>query len=302
MALTKEQRDDIFKTLENTRIVHGAITFPEECYHFPELCEKETVKMEAVDGFEYKVYIFRSKQKESHCPVHINIHGGGFIGPHCDNDEMFSAYVADKIHGIVVDVDYTTSGFAPYPVALHQCYEVAKYVKAHCTEWDCDEKRISMGGYSAGGSLTAGVSLMAAEHDDFELCLQILGYPPVDNLTHPLYKKDGYMRAMAAEREFAFNDLYFDGDKELMKEPYASPLYAPAELLAKQPRTLVCTASSCNFRFEDEEYAMKLVEQGVEVTVKRFPETNHGFIPHFMNGWEDAADLIVDTIKSAKLS
>ena len=143
---------------------------------------------------------------------------------------------------------------------------------------------------------------MAAEHDDFELCLQILGYPPVDNLTHPLYKKDGYMRAMAAEREFAFNDLYFDGDKELMKEPYASPLYAPAELLKKQPRTLVCTASSCNFRFEDEEYAMKLVEQGVEVTVKRFPETNHGFIPHFMNGWEDAADLIIDTIKSSKLS
>lgn len=115
-------------------------------------------------------------------------------------------------------------------------------------------------------------------------------------MIEPKYKKDGYIRFLAMERENAFRDLYFGGDESLKKSMYNSPLYAPEEILEKQPRTLVISASTCNFRFEDEEYGVLLSHNGVETTIIRIAETAHGFIPHFRPGWETAADLICEAI------
>ena len=67
------------------------------------------------------------------------------------------------------------------------------------------------------------------------------------------------------------------------------------------PRALIISAEGCNFRYEDEEYAGRLASVGVEVTVKRFTKARHGFIPHFGEYWEEAADLIVRSIRSARV-
>lgn len=300
MSLSEQERKNIFDVLNKTSMHRGAPKYPSECYEFPKLCEQETISR-TVDNYEYTIHIMTAENRVKNCPVHINIHGGGFIAPHMENDTMFSAYVANGIKGIVVDIDYTTSDKAPWPVAFDQCYDAAQYVFAHCSEWNCDPKRVSMGGYSAGGALTAGIALKSGSTGDFQLCLQILGYPPLDNLTHPLYKKEGYIRAVSAERELAFTKLYLDGNISFCENPYASPVYASDEALSHLPRTLVCTAEGCNFRYEDEEYAERIASVGVEVTVKRFLNTIHGFIPHFNNGWEEATDLIIRTINSATL-
>lgn len=300
MALTKEQRQEILDVIARTsrRRSGEAPQYAKEFHDFLDLCEQEEI-VRIVDGYPYKIYVMKSKNREKNCPVHINIHGGGFIGHHAENDSMFSAYVADGIQGIVADIDYTTSDAAPFPVALNQCYDAAQFVITQCPDWDADASRVSMGGYSAGGSLTAGVALKAAESKEFRLCLQVMGYPALDNIIHPLYKKDGYQRVLPAEREVAFSQLYLDGDEEAASSPYASPVYAPDELLEKLPRTLMCSASGCNFRHENEEYARRLASVGVLVTVKRFPKTGHGFIPHFADGWKEATDLIIRTIRSS---
>ena len=300
MALTEQQRRQILDTLKNTALVHGAVTYPAECRAFLTLCRTETVAMPPVDGHAYTVYVCTAKNRTPRCPVHINIHGGGFIGPHAENDAMYSAWLADAIGGIVVDVDYTTSAAAPWPVAFDQCYETGRWAAAHMAAWDADPARLSMGGYSAGGVLTAGAALKAAQTGDFSLCLEVLGYAPLDNATHPLYKQLGYRRMMAWQRERAFADLYFDGETAARAaDPYASPACAPDAMLARLPRTMICTAAGCNFRFEDEEYARRLIAQGVEVSVERFAGTNHGFIPHFMPGWRPAAEWIAQAIRSA---
>ena len=106
---------------------------------------------------------------------------------------------------------------------------------------------------------------------------------------------------MAAERELAFTELYFGGDKEGMACPYGSPVYASDEQLRLVPRALVISAGGCNFRYEDEEYAGRMASVGVEVTVKRFPKASHGFIPHFGEYWKEAVDLIARSIRSARV-
>lgn len=302
MPLTEERRRELLDVLDRTSLRPKNAPPPEypQAYHdFLTLCEEETVTR-TVDGFPYHLYIQRAKNRTDCCPVHINVHGGGFVGPHAPCDSMYSAYLADKIGGIVVDLDYTTSLYAQWPVAFDQCYDAAQYVFANAAAWGADPNRISMGGYSAGGVLTAGVALKAADTGDFRLCLQVLGYPPLDNLIDPIYKRGGLQRALPAEREKAFSELYFGDDTAAMASPYGSPNYATDDQLRKLPRALVLTAGGCNFRYEDEEYALRMAAVGVEVTLKRFPAARHGFIPHFAEGWEEAADLIVRTIRSAR--
>ena len=135
-----------------------------------------------------------------------------------------------------------------------------------------------------------------AERGGFVPKLQILCYPPLEYRIPDQYKIDAYDRQIGMERCKAFADLYFDDKKENFEDIHNSPLYAPREILAKQPKTLILSAGLCNFRYEDEDYAICLADAGAEVILKRFPEASHGFIPHFMDGWKEAADLMVREI------
>lgn len=299
MALTAERRQELMDILERTSMrPKGAKApeYPQEYKDYRNLCTEEVIKR-TVDDHEYTFYIYRANNRTENCPVHINIHGGGFVVPHMECDTLYSCYLADRLGGIVVDLDYTTSPVAPWPVAFDQCYDASAYTFVHCAEWGGSPDCISIGGYSAGGVLAAGVALKAGQTGDFRFNAQVIGYAPLDNIIDPDYKKDSLTRVLPRERELAFSALYFADDREAMAHPYASPSYAPDEMLVRLPRTLVITAGSCNFRFEDEEYAQRVAHAGVEVVVKRFPEMFHGFIPHLMGQWKEAADLIVRTVR-----
>ena len=132
--MTEERKQEILEIIRNTNrrpAQTGKPLYPEEIMAYPNLCEEIESISRTVDGFSYRMDILRAKNRGKNCPLFINIHGGGFIGPHRENDTYFSAYMADQIHGIAVDLDYTLSDAAPYPVALHQCMDALDYVAEH---------------------------------------------------------------------------------------------------------------------------------------------------------------------------
>lgn len=296
MSLTTNQRKEIINTLEKTSLSERqSRNYITEFGNFLELTTREDLKR-VVDNFEYNIYIFKAKNIQDNCPIHINVHGGGFYVEHKDNDWIYSSYLADKINGIVVDVDYTTTKKAPFPVAINQVYDTAKYVFDNCQKWGSSREKVSMGGYSAGASITTAVTLLAIERNDFKFCVQILGYPLLDSKTNPIYKKDGYDRFMPVEREIAFGKLYYEDNLDAVESHIASPIYAEDDVLMKFPKTVVISCENCNFRYENEEFSKKLASIGVDVVTKRFLDTRHGFIPHFEYGWEAGADLIIRNI------
>ncbi len=301
MSVSPERREEMARYLQGSTKFHGEFRYPEECYPFAELAVREHTAMPPVDGFGYAIDLFSAKNRKAECPVHINIHGGGFVCPHQINDSLWSAWLADAIQGVVVDVDYTLSDRAEYPVALDQCRAVGRYVRAHCAEWDCDPRRISIGGYSAGGTLATGAAMWAGQNGECPYCLLVNGYGPVTMEYDPEVVKEDEFWLKPANRGIAFTELYTGGRPEVLNDPYCVQEKASDEVLAKLPRTVICTAATCGFRFEDEVFGHRLASLGVEVTMKRFPGTAHGFIPHFMDGWREAGELIARSIRTAGL-
>lgn len=296
--LTREEKEHLIAELRGKSVAKENIT-PEYCKHL-ELADREEVKIETVSGL-VKCYVFTAKNRTANCRVHINVHGGGFVRPHVLRDEVYSAKVADRIQGIVVDVDYDLAPEYPYPTAFNQCYDVCKWVFSKLKDWDGDGKRVSMGGHSAGANLTAAVCLKANQTKEFQLCLQVLDYGCFDMVTDPADKPEAKTNLIPVERGRMFSLAYTEGNRELLNDPFCSPLLAPDEMLTGLPEALVVSAGHDNFRFEDNQYALRMVHAGVKVTLRCFLHSSHGFIVHCTDEWEEGQELVIHMINQASL-
>lgn len=291
MALSREQIDKVMKTLADTSLrPEGGMEYPEEIRAFQNLAQVKELTMEA-EGVPFTVYQCIPEKIQEGAPLFVNIHGGGWYIGHEENDLYFSCWLAEKIRGVVLSVDYTTSDKEPWDVMFGQCYEAIKFAFAQAESLGCSRDRISVGGYSAGGHLTAGLALKAAE-EGYNLKSQIICYAPLDMVEKEQPPTDDSMELRMRLRTHCFFELLFREEKKYEANPFANPSIAPDGLLKKLPRTLIITAGKCGFRFENENYGLRAAAQGVHVTVKRFQEARHGFIPHFGDFWEEAADIM----------
>lgn len=299
MALSEKEKTDIAARLRASSVAKENIT--PQYLELLERAAREEIQVPTREG-PARCYLFTAKNRVPHCPVFINVHGGGFVRPHQKRDEAFSAKVADAIAGIVVDIDYRLAPEHPYPTAFHECYDVCRWVFSKLEEWDADPARVSMGGHSAGATLTATVALKANETKDFRLCLQVLDYGAMDLCTDPADKPEALTNMIPIERGRMFNLAYTDGDLSITQSPFCSPAAASDEMLRGLPPALVVSAGKDNFRFEDEAYAIRMAAAGVKVTVQRFLESTHGFIIHCTEEWESGQQLVIDTIRAARLA
>lgn len=303
MPLTPEMRARMGRDMLSNRKFDGDTDIPDECRPFIELADRVTIERPAVCGWPYKMYVFTPKNKRPNCPLHINIHGGGWLIGHMPNDTLWCAWLADQIGGIVVDVDYTTSDCASFPVPLEQCLDAARYIFAHLADWDANPKQVSCAGYSAGGQLTLGLAVAAIMRGEpLPFALLINGYGPND-MTYddaeaksvPEYwKTDKY-------RSAGFGVLMTDDHPEMMTDVTIDFMRAPEEALAALPTTMILGGAKCPFRFQNLAQGNKLASLGVEVIMKIYPDAVHGFIPHFMPHWREAGELIVKGIRNISL-
>ncbi|GGC84380.1 carboxylesterase [Tersicoccus solisilvae] len=121
-------------------------------------------------------------------PVHVNLHGGGFVMATTELDDPLCRALAAQTGAVVLNVDYVVAPRHRFPVATYQMHEVLRWVVAHGTEHGWDGSRLTVGGQSAGGSLAAGASRLAFEQADPAIALQVLHYPALDLSIDPQQK------------------------------------------------------------------------------------------------------------------
>jgi len=99
-----------------------------------------------------------------------------------ESDEPWCRQVCQALGCIIVNVDYRMAPEFPHPVPLTDSWAALKWVFFASAELGIDEKRVSVGGLSAGGQLAAVVALLARDEQPPmpKLVLQLLVVPVVD--------------------------------------------------------------------------------------------------------------------------
>ncbi|THG29334.1 alpha/beta hydrolase fold domain-containing protein [Naasia lichenicola] len=210
-------------------------------------------------------------------PVHINIHGGGFILTNPRQDDLLATYLAAEVGVVVVNVDYSTAPGALYPVAEEQCFDVAKWVADSGREREWDASRMSIGGASAGGKLALNVLQQAHSAGAPEFRSVQLVVPLVDasrtvaSYQSPLAKPD-----ISQSIVRLILGTYFV-DHSRLSEPLAAPLLDP-RLAEAVPSTLVLGAELDTLRPQIDDLVQMLRRQGSAVVYRCFDGLDHAFL------------------------
>ncbi len=221
--------------------------------------------------------LINAPEAEGPVPVFFNVHGGGFIMGYPEDDDDFCQRVCDTLGIMVINIDYRLAPEYPFPSDKEDVYDVIRYVHDHAPEFGIDPERMAVGGHSAGANISAVVAKWAMQKREFSLRCQILDYPPMDVQTNP-YQKFYTEGAIPPQVADIFNDCYVEHAHA--GESDCSPIYCTVEELRSQCPAVVLTCEIDSLRDEGEEYAMKLMKAGVEVTGKRFLGALHGFSMH----------------------
>lgn len=206
----------------------------------------------------------------------LYIHGGGMIfGNLTQYDAIIARYVADS--GVpMLAVEYRLAPEFPDPTPVQDCYAGLAYLAEHATELGVDPTRIAVIGDSAGGGLTAGVTLLAHDRGGPAIAQQILIYPMLDDRnTTP----DPEIAPMAV---WTYDDNITGWDALLGDKAggdgvsvYAAP--ARREDFAGLPPTYIDVGEIDIFRDEDVHYAARLSAAGVPVELHLHPGAPHAF-------------------------
>ncbi|MGP1681852.1 MAG: alpha/beta hydrolase [Giesbergeria sp.] len=140
-----------------------------------------------------------------------------------------------------------------------------------------DGTKLAVAGDSAGGNLTAVITLIARDRKGPKISAQVLLYPAtniatMDTESHRSFAVGYLLTRAGLER---FSDFYTPNPEDRTK-PEVSPLLA--DDLSGLPSALVITAEFDPLRDEGEAYADRLKKAGVKTTAKRYPGVVHGFI------------------------
>lgn len=209
-------------------------------------------------------------------PALVYFHGGGWCIGDLDSHDHVCRWLAAHSACVLISVDYRMGPEHKFPAAVEDAFAATEWIASHAAELKIDANMIGIGGDSAGGNLSAVVTLLAKEQGGPHLVCQLLIYPATDMLMRfPSHVScgDGY-RLTRTSIVWFINGYLRDGED--MYDFRASPLMA--ENHANLPPAFILTAAFDPLADEGEAYANKLKEGGVAVKYHCYEGMVHGFI------------------------
>lgn len=230
-------------------------------------------------------------------PVIVFFHGGGWVLGNIASHDTVCRNLAKASEFTVISVEYRLAPEHKYPAALEDAFAATKYISEHADEFEVDAEKLVIAGDSAGGNLAAAVALKARDEGGPRIAKQILIYPVVE----PNFMTKSYFDCAEGHgltrttMQWFWEQYITDGAAD---RGYVCLANADANGL---PAAMVITAEYDVLRDEGENYAARLKDAGVDVTLKRYPGMLHGFV-HFIGVFDDALvaiDDVADYLKSS---
>lgn len=271
------------------------------------------------DGNRVNLWVYSPRKPigKTGRPGFIFIHGGGFVGGSVFTLENICRLLAERADCVVFNVDYSLAPEKPYPNGVNDCFHVLEYIYENAGKYGVDQNKLSMGGDSAGGNITAVCALKDRDLGTHMLKYQALMYPVTSILLSgiPDFQWDVSEYTISEEHRCYIEPCLWLGrpnDKvesdesrklylahhEDPTDPYISPLFSSS--LQGVCKTLVATAEFDGLRLQGEAYGKKLVKAGVDCRMIRYQGICHAFVDKlgFLPQAEDVIQEIADDIAS----
>ena len=211
-------------------------------------------------------------------PLVLFLHGGGFVFGSIDGYyDHVCRVVCAQANCRVISVAYRLAPEDKFPAATDDCYAALLWAVSHAAELGIDISKVFVAGGSAGANLATVTALRARDAGGPVLRGQVLFYPITQYHTPPtassLACASGYYLTRADVIWFWKQYLRDEADT---RNPYAVPQQARS--LAGMPPALVISAEYDPLRDEGEQYAGRMQDDGVAVTLSRYAGMVHGFL------------------------
>ena len=221
-----------------------------------------------------EVIIYRpEKPVKLPMPVLFNVHGGAWIGGDASEMDTQCETWVKMLGAFVVNINYTKADDKAFPYMQNEVYDTVLYFAEHADEYDIDKARFSLIGYSAGGNICAGVSIMLRDAG-FKLNTQVLCYPFLDFHMFDNGGVEGYLDDKTAKLAM---EIYFRGGIDKYA-PIFSPAAAPSEILNGLAPCEIVACGLDPLNVHAVAYEKRLSEVDVPVSLKTYPQATHGFL------------------------
>ena len=238
----------------------------------------ETHHADSSDGrYRIRTRVYRPEGVNEQLPALIYLHGGGYL---FGFPEMFHDVIERFIETrpcVVIAPDYRKAWTEPFPAGFDDCYATLLWAKANATSLGIRDDAVVVAGHSAGGGLTAAVTLKARDTGDVNVAFQMPIYPMIDD-TQP----DDPDRAIDSliwntELNRVGWGAYLAG---LRRDGAEIPAYAAPARNADYtnfPPTITLVGTLEPFHQETLAYVRALRDAGVEVAFEEYENCFHAF-------------------------
>jgi acetyl esterase len=190
----------------------------------------------------------------------VYFHGGGWIVGDLDSHKGEASLIANRANTWVVQVDYRLAPEAPFPAGVDDAIFATEWVAEHIDRFGGNLAKLSVGGGSAGGNLSAIVAIHCRDKG-IPLAAQFLIYPATR------------LRGQGGVEKQYLGDAVDQAGTDWKISPEVADLagVAPA----------IIGIGEHDFLLEDTVvFAKKLEQAGVPVILRQYPTLNHGFFAY----------------------
>ena len=227
------------------------------------------------DGPNMRILIRKPLHPKAGAAGILHIHGGGYHTGQPELDLHSGKYI-ESGNCVIVSPDYRLSVEQPYPAALDDCYTALLWLKNNAESLGVRDDQIAVTGESAGGGLTAAITLYARDHGEVNIAFQMPLCPMIDdrNNSESATNNDGPGWNQTTNEvgwKLYLGDRWGTDDVPA----YAAP--ARATDYSGLPPTYTYVGSVDPFRSETEDYIANLQDAGVSAEINIVAGAYHGF-------------------------